>query len=391
MKSPEFFDKFPCNIRSGFMADSKAKQIVTEMLAQAGITVNGSNAWDIQVHNEGVYKRVLAGGSLAAGEAFMDGWWDAKSLDSSFDRILRARLEEKFETSTVIFEAIKAKLFNLQNKRLSKRVAEEHYDLGNELYEKMLDKRMQYTCAYWKHATNLEDAQERKLDLICKKLRIKSSDKVLEMGCGFGGFAKFAAENYGCHVDAYNISREQIAWGREKCRGLPVEFHLQDYREADGEYDKVVAIGLFEHIGPKNYRNFYKQVHRCLKEDGLSLIHTIARNKSMLTADEWLDKYIFPGSLLPAPKQMAGGFDGLLTMEDWHNFGPDYDRTLMAWWENFNSSWESLKSEKYHDRFYRMWKYYLMACAGSFRSRKNQLWQIVFSKHGVPGGYESIR
>jgi cyclopropane-fatty-acyl-phospholipid synthase len=286
---------------------------------------------------------------------------------------------------------LKAKFINLQNKRLSQRVAEEHYDLGNELYEKMLDKRMQYTCAYWKNAQNLDEAQEHKLDLICKKLQLKSSDRVLELGCGFGGFAKFAAENYGCHVTGYNISKQQVAWGREKAKGLPVEIHLQDYREARGQYDKVVAIGLFEHIGPKNYRNFFKLVHRTLKDDGLALVHTIARSRSYLTADPWLNKYIFPGSLIPGPSQMADGFDGLLTMEDWHNFGPDYDKTLMAWWENFNNNWDSLKSGKYNDRFYRMWKYYLLVCAGSFRSRKNQLWQIVFSKDGIPGGYESIR
>jgi cyclopropane-fatty-acyl-phospholipid synthase len=373
------------------MSDTREQTVLVEILAAAGLTVNGGQDYDPQIHHKDTSKRILARGSLGAGESYMDGWWDCKELDEFYNRLLRAQLDVNFKTAAMAVNIMRAKLVNLQNKERSKKVALQHYDLGNHLYEKMLDKRMQYTCAYWKHASNLDEAQERKLEMICKKIQLKSTDQVLELGCGFGGFAKYAAENYGCHVSAYNISQKQVAWGREQCKGLPVEFHLEDYRDALGQYDKVVAIGLFEHIGHKNYRKFYEMVHKRLKDDGLALIHTIARSKSMLTADAWLNKYIFPGSLIPGPAQMAEGFDELLTMEDWHNFGPDYDRTLMAWWENFDSKWDSIKSDKYDERFYRMWKYYLLMCAGSFRSRKNQLWQIVFSKNGVRGGYESIR
>ncbi|MFC1584185.1 cyclopropane fatty acyl phospholipid synthase [Fibrobacterota bacterium] len=369
----------------------KSQKMVTDLLSRAGITINGKGKADIQVHNQGFYQRVLRDGSLGVGESYMEGWWDVEELDTCVEKVLRADIYGKGLSPVFFLELWKAKILNQQSKLRSKRVAEQHYDLGNDLYEKMLDPRMQYTCAYWKKARNLNEAQEHKLDLICRKLHLTETDRVLELGCGWGGFARFAAEKYGCRVTAYNISKEQVAWGREKCRGLPVDIHLRDYREAQGIYHKVVAIGLCEHIGYKNYNSFLKLIHRCLADDGLALIHTIAGNKSTVTTDAWLDKYIFPGSMLPAPAQMAKCIDGRFVLEDWHNFGPDYDRTLMAWFENFDRNWQSIKSETYDDRFYRMWKYYLLMCAGSFRARKNQLWQIVLSKKGLSGGYESVR
>ncbi|MBF0429869.1 MAG: cyclopropane fatty acyl phospholipid synthase [Fibrobacteria bacterium] len=374
------------------MSIRKQRAVFAELLAEAGVTLNGGGKADVQVHNEDLYGVVLAKGSLGLGESYMDGWWDAEEVDSFFDKVLSARLETKVNKNfAAMLEGAKARLFNQQNKELSKRVAEEHYDLGNDLYEKMLDSRMQYTCAYWKRADNLEDAQKHKLDLICKKLQLKESDTVLELGCGWGGFAKFAAENYGCHVTAYNISKEQVAWATEKCQGLPVEFRLQDYREASGQYDKVASIGLCEHIGYKNYNGFLKVIHNNLKDYGLALIHTIGGNHTVVKSEPWLDRYIFPGSMLPSPQQFSKTIDRRFVLEDWHNFGVDYDTTLMAWYDKFNQNWNSLKSERYNDRFYRMWKYYLLLCAGSFRSRKNQLWQVVISKHGLRGGYESIR
>lgn len=320
----------------------------------------------------------------------MDGWWDADSLDEFFSRVLNAKLAKKIVSFKLILNVLKAMFFNMQNKKRSHKVAKEHYDVGNDLYEKMLGDRMQYTCAYWDGVDTLEQAQENKLEMICKKINLKKEDTVLELGCGWGGFAKYAAEKYGCSVTGYNISEEQVKYAEERCKGLPVKIVKDDYRNATGKFDKVVSVGLCEHVGHKNYRNLMKLAHDRLKDDGIFLLHTIGRNTSSRTTDPWIDKYIFPGGMIPSIKQLGNAFEGLFVVEDLHNFGPDYDKTLMAWFKNFDESWDKIKSQ-YSERFYRMWKYYLLSCAGYFRSREGQLWQFVLSKQGIPGGYKSIR
>lgn len=344
----------------------------------------------MQVYNEKLYSRVLAGGSLALGEAYMDGWWDSEQLDEFFSKALAAKLEKKIVSVGLVMHVAKSRIINTQNKIRSKKVAEQHYDLGNKFYTAMLDKRMQYTCGYWPEANNLEEAQEHKLDLVCKKIGLTAKDKVLELGCGWGGFAKFAAENYGCSVVGYNISSEQVKYAQEKCKDLPVKIIKADYREARGEFDKVVSIGLCEHVGYKNYNEIMNVANRCLKNKGLFLLHTIGSLKSVTSLDPWIEKYIFPNGMLPSIKQLAEATEGLFVTEDLHSFGADYDKTLMAWNENFEEHWPEFK-EQYGERFYRMWKYYLLACAGAFRARRNQLWQLVLCKGGVVGGYKSIR
>jgi cyclopropane-fatty-acyl-phospholipid synthase len=165
---------------------------------------------------------------------------------------------------------------------------------------------------------------------------------------------------------------------------------LQDYRELEEKFDRIISIGMFEHVGYRNYRTYMEVVHRCLKLDGLFLLHTIGGNTSVSSTDPWIDKYIFPNSMLPSAKQITSSAEGLFMLEDWHSFGHYYDNTLMAWYRNFTKNWHKIK-DGYDQRFYRMWTYYLLSCAGAFRSRRNQLWQIVFSKNGEKGVYQSIR
>ena len=367
-----------------------AKQKITRLFHDAGITVNGENDWDIQVHDEHFYNKVLMKWSLGFGESYMDGWWDTRSLDQLIYKMQISNIESKNKNLPGKIDEYKARLINQQTKLRAQKVAHIHYDLGNDLYSKMLGDTMQYTCAYWKQAQTLDEAQLNKLDLICRKLHLQKGEKVLELGCGWGGFAKFAAENYGVEVDAYNISKEQVEFARKRNKGLSVTIHLADYRDARGTYDKVAAIGLCEHVGYKNYATLMQVAHRCLKEHGLFLLHSIANNFSTTHCDPWFNKYIFPNGMLPSVKQLGEVMENLFVMEDWHNFGPDYDKTLVAWYRNFDHNWP-LYQEKYGERFYRMWKYYLLSLAGSFRARRIQLWQIVMSKSGVPGGYESIR
>ncbi|MFB6272103.1 MAG: cyclopropane fatty acyl phospholipid synthase [Salinibacter sp.] len=368
-----------------------AQKNLQKLLREAGIRINGDRPWDPQVHDERLYRRALAGGSLAVGEAYMDGWWDCEALDQLFYRVLRARIDEKIGWSwRLLWNLIKAFVVNPQSPSRAYEVGEEHYDRGNDLFRHMLDARMVYSSGYWRRATTLNEAQEAKLDLICRKLRLEPEMRVLDIGCGWGSFAEYAAEEYGVEVVGLTISEEQVDVARERCDALPVEIRLQDYREVDEVFDRVVSIGMFEHVGHKNHQTYMETVRRCLTEDGLSMLHTIGNDTSSPVTDSWIEKYIFPNGLIPSARQITKAAEDLFVIEDWHNFGPDYDRTLMAWARNFESRWEEL-SDRYSERFYRMWRYYLYQCAGAFRARRNQLWQIVLSPSGVDGRYESVR
>jgi cyclopropane-fatty-acyl-phospholipid synthase len=359
-----------------------AKQILSDLLSGAGIAINGKKPWDITVHDDRFYHRILQEKELGLGESYMDGWWDCKALDEFINRVFLARLEQKVKNHPLtLFYILKSHLFNMQSISRAGQVGEQHYDLGNDFYRTMLDKRMNYTCAYWKNARNLNDAQCQKLELVCKKINLKRGMKVLELGCGWGSFARYAAQKYKAHVVAVNISKEQVQLARQLCKGLPVEIRLQDYREVEGQYDAVISIGILEHVGYKNYRTYMQVVNRCLKDDGIAFIHTIGSNVRTTCANRWTDKYIFPNGMLPSIAQIAAAMEGLFVMEDWHNFGPDYDKTLMAWYHNFHKAWPKFKKQ-YGERFYRMWCFYLLSSAGAFRSRAQQLWQIVFTRSG---------
>jgi cyclopropane-fatty-acyl-phospholipid synthase len=368
-----------------------AQKLVENILGQADVRIDGSRAWDIQVVHSDFFDRVAAGTALAIGESYMDGWWRCDALDQLFDRILRAGLDKKVRTKARgIRTALKTLLVNGQRRSKAYDIGKRHYDTGNRLFECMLDKRLNYSCAYWHRAKTLDDAQEEKLDLICRKLAIEPGMTVLDIGCGWGGFAKWAAEKYKAGVLGITVSREQAEYAKQSCQGLDVTIKLEDYRSLKGAFDRIVSIGMFEHVGFRNYREFFRVVRRCLKKEGLVLLHTIGRNTTDNTVDPWIVKYIFPNSMLPSARQIAAASEGLLVLEDWHSFGPHYDTTLMAWHHNFTRNWDKIKG-MYDDRFYRMWTYYLLSCAGSFRSRRNQLWQIVFSRKGLKSGYPSKR
>ncbi len=370
------------------------KEKIKKTFAEVDILIDGAREWDIQVHNERLYRRIITRGSIGLGEAYMDGWWDCQKLDEFFYRILRARLHRENKAIGHDFLRLLANIFNRQTLRRSLEVGERHYDIGNDLYKAMLDKRMVYSCGYWNspagEAKNLDEAQENKLDLICRKLKLKAGQKVLDIGCGWGSFAKFAAEKYGVEVTGVTISKEQVALGRELTKGLPVDIKFLDYRKIEGMFDRIVSIGMFEHVGQKNYRTFMKIAERHLKEDGMFLLHTIGSNYPIADSDPWVEKYIFPNGVIPNVEHIGKAVGDIFIIEDWHNFGADYDKTLMAWHHNFEKNWGGLQN-RYSERFRRMWNYYLLSCAGSFRARDVQLWQIVLSKGGLSVGYESVR
>ncbi len=369
---------------------SDPQSFVTSLLHLADIQINGTRAWDIQIHDDRVFARTLAQGSLGFGEAYMDGWWDSDALDQMLTHIFHANIQDRIKPLQALLPALYARLLNPQRKSKAFEIGERHYDVGNDLYQRMLDKRMVYTCGYWKEAQTLDEAQEAKLDLVCRKIGLQKGMRVLDIGCGWGSFAKFAAEKYGAQVVGITVSKKQIALGQKMCAGLPVELRYQDYRDVTGEFDRVVSLGMFEHVGYRNYTTYMEVVHRVLPDHGIFLLHTIGGNRSVHATDPWIEKYIFPNSMLPSIAQIASSIKGLFVMEDWHNFGTDYDKTLQQWHANFERAWPDLK-EKYVERFARMWRFYLLSSAATFRSRRNQLWQIVLSKGGLIDGYQSIR
>lgn len=371
-------------------APNALDETVAEILQKASIHLNGNRPWDMQLKAAGVPERALARGNLGLGEAYMDGDWDAEALDEFFARLLRTRLTDSIVPPRLLLHVLAAKFLNRQTQRRARQVGEVHYDLGNDFYAAMLDSRMTYTCGYWENATNLEQAQEAKLDLICRKLGLEPGMRVLDIGCGWGSFMSYATEKYGVRCVGVSISKEQINWAKERYAHLPLEFRFQDYRELNEKFDRIVSIGMFEHVGRKNFRTYMEVAHRCLRDQGLFLLHTIGKNKRNSATDPWIDKYIFPNGDLPSIGQIGDAVDDLFVVEDLHNFGADYDRTLMAWNERFEAAWPDFK-EKLGPRFYRMWRYYLLSCAGAFRARDIQLWQWVLSKEGVVNGYRRAR
>lgn len=361
-----------------------------DLLAHAGVQIEGARPCDLHVHDERFYARVFSHGSLGLGEAYMDGWWDTDDLPDFFTRVLGTHLDEHLRTLDTVMAHLRARFINLQRGENAFEVAKTHYDIGNDLFRAMLGRRLVYSCGYWAQADNLDDAQTAKLDLVCRKLQLKRGQRVLDIGCGWGEALKYAAEHYGIEGVGITVSKEQAAYARELCAGLPIEIRLQDYRELDEPFDAIYSIGMFEHVGGKNYRTYFETVRRCLPPDGLSLLHTIGSNESPARPDPWIEKYIFPNSVIPAASQVSAALEGLFVVEDWHNFGTDYDRTVTAWRDNVERAWPTL-SERYDARFRRMWRFYLAVSAAVFRSRRDQLWQLVLSPNGVPGGYRAPR
>jgi cyclopropane-fatty-acyl-phospholipid synthase len=368
-------------------------EILTSLLGKADVVINGDRGWDIQVVDQAVYKRVFSSWSVGFGESYMDGQWDCEQLDELFTRLLRTDIESAavgISKVRLLFEHLRHRFFNLQSKDRAFQVGERHYDAGNDVFEAMLDSRMIYSCGYWEHAKDLEQAQFDKLDMICRKLKLRPGETLLDIGCGWGGLAKFAAERYGAQVTGVTVSKQQLTLAKERCKGLPVTLILQDYRELRGRFDKIVSVGMFEHVGPKNYEVYFDTVKRLLAPGGLFLLHSIGLATTSQGTDPWLDKYIFPNGKLPSARQISAAVEGRFIIEDWHNFGQDYDRTLMAWWDRFDQAWPRLES-RYNQRFYLMWKYYLLCCAGFFRSRQGQLWQLVLTHAERSETYRSVR
>lgn len=355
-------------------------KVIEDLFATVGVALEGDGPADIRVLDERFYARVFRDKSLGLGEAYMDGWWECDRIDELIARLLRIQRKDRVSVGIRHLPSLlPALLWNPQSLKRARIIADRHYDLGNDLFFAFLDPYRQYSCALFEAAETLEDAQLDKMDLICRKLDLKESDHLLDVGCGWGGLAKFAAERYGCRVTGVNISKKQLSFAREFCAGLPVDFVERDYRELQGDFDKIVSVGMFEHVGHRNYAAFMRAVERCLKPQGVFLLHTIGNNHTSSDCDPWITKHIFPNGKLPSPSQISRAAEPFFVFEDVHNLGPHYDPTLMAWNRGFQNAWPCFR-EAYGERFKRMWEYYLLSCAGAFRVRNVQLFQVQMTR-----------
>lgn len=372
------------------MFDSYCRKQLERLFDPADIRIGGTRPWDIRINRPIVFRRAITEGNLGLGESYMDGSWDCPALDDFFFRLLQTRADEKIVSPAILFGKLMGMICNLQHPSRAFTVGEKHYNTGNDLFEMMLDKRMIYSCGYWKGARTLDEAQEKKLRLVFDKLQLQPGMNILDIGCGWGGAARFAAEHYGVTVTGITVSSRQAELARVHCTGLPVTIELIDYRKVQGSFDRVYSIGMFEHVGYKNYRSYFNTVSRSLKPDGLSLLHTIGGNEPCTNVDPWISKYIFPNSMIPSASQITSNYEGLFTLEDWHVFTYDYALTLKAWNDNIEKMWPELES-RYSEQFHRMWRYYLLSCAGAFRARFIELWQVLLSNKGLEGRTEIPR
>ena len=367
-----------------------SKDVAAEILTAAGIPVNGSEPWSIQVHNEKVWDRVLSQKQLGFAESYMDGWWDCQELDVMLTKLLSINVLKLLKPSPALaLHVAKSTFLNNQTKRRAAENAKYHYNIGNDLYSRMLDEEMVYSCAYWAHAQTLGQAQLAKFDLICRKLDLQPGMRLLDIGSGWGGFLRYAVKNYGVEATGISPADNQINLAREKSEGLGITFIQQDYRDLQGQFDRIVSIGMMEHVGPKNYKTFFQKCDELLTNDGRMLHHTISSNLTKQVTDPFFDRYIFPGGVLPSLAQIAGAVENVFVIEDVHNFGPDYDRTLLEWQRNISSKWSEIP--QYDERFRRMWNYYLLSSAAGFRAGNLQLLQCVFQRVGQRPTYITAR
>ena len=349
----------------------------------------------ITVRNPSFYSSVAFAGSVGAGEAYFQGDWDCDNLTALVRLLLvnREVLDQMDGGLGKLMLPVNRMLhwINRNTRKGSRRNIAAHYDLGNDLFEVMLDDSMMYSSAiYDEHNTRLEQAALNKLDRICKKLELTEHDHLLEIGSGWGGFAMYAAQHYGCRVTTTTISEQQYNLANQRIRqaGLQEKITLlkQDYRDLQGQYDKMVSIEMIEAIGQENLDTYFRQCSRLLKEDGMFLLQAITiadqRYQQALREVDYIQKYIFPGGSLPSVTAMANAITRSSNMRITHleDIGPHYAKTLRHWRERFFQHESHIRELGYNDRFIRLWEFYLCYCEGGFEERAIGTVQLLLSK-----------
>jgi cyclopropane-fatty-acyl-phospholipid synthase len=357
-----------------------ARPLVAAVLRTAGIHLGGDQPWDVQVTDPRFYSSVLLRGSLGFGESYMRGWWHVEDLEEVAYRLSRAGLHWVARALPPHLVALAAASFsNRQTRTDSVNLVDRHYNLGNDLFRGFLGRSMVYSCAYFDDTESLDRAQELKLDLICRRLGLKAGERLLDIGGGWGEFARHAALHYGCHVTSINIADEQIRHARERCAGLPVEIVKCDYRDLRGSFDKVAVIAMLTHVGHSNYRRFMTIVHDCLATGGRVLVETLGSRISKVNCEPWTNRYIFPGGVVPSLRQIDRAADGLLARTEVTEFGHHYVPTLRSWNANLHASWPQLAG-RYPETTRLMLGYFFLTVAGAFRAGHLKYWHVQLQK-----------
>lgn len=365
-------------------ADKNSREfwIISNLLEKMDIQVGGNRAWDIQIHSPDFARRVMTMGGLGLGDSYIEGDWDANSVDSFINHILRARLDKEIKSFGMSISSLKSRFHSLAKGQKPWKFQDVLRNLPNEFFEAILGTNMSFTSGYWAAgAKTLEEAQQARRDMTCKKLNLKQGMRLLDAGSGWGGFSAFAAEHYGVECVCISSFKGQHEWASQHYAHLPIEFVQNESLMLDGMFDCIVSIDRFEHLPQKNYRVYLEMGDRILEEDGLLLLQSTGKNERRLNGKHWFDTHILQNNSLPTIAQIAGATNGLFVMEDMHNFGSDYDKTLMAWYQNFEAAWPALQKQyKFDEKLYRTWKYYLLSSAGAYRANDLQQWQCIFSK-----------
>ncbi len=390
------------------------KDLIKTLREQLHITTD-----DFNVVSDNFYRRLEDGGDLSIiiGESYMAGEWTSKDLlgffrkimvvDNYFELLYLTFKNTPMKTTKLLWNILLSdiklqlsdKLKNNQTIQLAKRVGEQHYDIPDILYEHMLDSNRQYTCAYWKPNTNtLEEAQQDKINLLIDKMQIPKDTKmnILELGCGWGGLAAAISKRYPkCKVEGISISQEQIEFADEKYGSKKLKYNFCDYRDLPNKkkkYDRIIAVGIIEHIGIKNYKELFKICEKVLTDDGIFVLHGITQHRqakyitgSKKTATTpWIDKYIFPGGYAPTAEQLLYSAQSIgLMYHHVQNLSISYAKTLQEWYNNVVLHWPIIRAANpsfFTQSFYNMWEFYLLCCVISFETKQLQLSQYVFTK-----------
>jgi cyclopropane-fatty-acyl-phospholipid synthase len=357
------------------------KKAVERILSTVDVRIGGSRPFDMQVHSDLFYKRVLLEGSVGLGESYMDGLWDCADLEELVFRFVESGIERRFRLlpGFVTMNAL-GHLVNRQPRSLGERTSR-HYNTDNDLFASFLGKYKNYSCAFYEEGDDLDTAQLKKMDLICDELCLRPGENVLDIGGGWGEIAKHMASR-GCRITSINIADEQMRAAREHCKGASVDVVKCDYRDVAGTFDKIAIIAMMSHVGHKNHRPLFETVHRHLAPDGLVFVDTVGSAVSLQNGNPWIDKYIFPGIVFPSIQQISRAVEGLFVIEAVRNFGASYVKTLRAWNANLRRAWPRL-SHRHDERTRRMFEFFFLTVAGFFRARDFQNWYVVLSPEGT--------
>ncbi len=347
----------------------------------------------VRLKDPAVIRRFMMGGDLGFAEAFIDGQAESPDLPSLVELFARNKAAIEHHTRATPLTKVLRRLLhwlNANSRRGSQRNIQYHYDLGNAFYERWLDPTMTYSSALYEGSQqDLEAAQRAKYRRLADQLALKPGDKVLEIGCGWGGFAEVAARDYGANVHGITLSKEQLAYARQRARNGNLEdrmtFEYRDYRDVDGSYDAVASIEMFEAVGERYWPAFFEQTSRCLKAGGRAALQIITIDEQAFDDyrrhPDFIQRYIFPGGMLPTRDHVIGhAADVGLTPTGEHAFGADYARTLTEWRDRFLDAWPEIVKIGFDERFRRMWLYYLAYCEGGFRSGNIDVRHFAFQR-----------